>query len=105
MRALQKRQVVFEKTIKASADQKLLADQALVGCVSAMNDCDMQVETCKADVQAVVSNRAAVEQRLRAAVEELQRLQSQHDEAAQRWGAVRVSLVGSAHCVPTDCQL
>ncbi|CAE7626897.1 smc-5, partial [Symbiodinium microadriaticum] len=42
VRALQKQQAVFEKTIKASADKKLRSDQELQAFVSTMNDCDVQ---------------------------------------------------------------
>lgn len=81
LRALQKEQAIIEKTIRSSTEKKIRADDALRESLSRMNDCDLKVESCKSDVQSVVSSRAALEKKLQSMQVELAKLENRHEQA------------------------
>jgi chromosome segregation ATPase len=82
-RVLQKQQAIFEKTIRSSTDKKLKADDSLRVSISRMTDCELNVESCKSELQSLASTRVGLEKKLQAVTAELGKLESQHVQATR----------------------
>lgn len=84
MRELQKQQSTFETTIRSSNEKKKKADDEVERAEGELNEYDLAVENCKAEIETLDRSRQQLQGKLVQAENEIKNLETSYQESLAR---------------------
>lgn len=84
MRELQKQQSTFETTIRSSNEKKKKADDEVERAEGELNEYDLAVENCKAEIETLDRSRQQLQGKLVQAENEIKNLDTSYQESLAR---------------------
>ena len=84
MRELQKQQSTFETTIRSSNEKKKKADDEVERAEGELNEYDLAVENCKAEIETLDRSRQQLQGKLVQVENEIKNLDTSYQESLAR---------------------